>query len=744
MLSEPTRDYAGQSDFGVIRRPWGLNGTAERLALSAALGLGLLILLSGVVLAYGRQQGGTFYRGVSVAGVDLGGLSQDEAQRRLDARVTAAAPTAVTLVDGDHRWSVSLQDLGASYDVASSISNAHAVGRSGNVLVDSRAWLQALVHGYRTPLVVKLDGKSTYAQLQQVAITAAMAPEDARYTFDSSGRLTIDPGKPGVGIDVNQTEGAVQQRLAELSAEPVTVALVTVTPAVTQAALEPGLKQAAAITSAPLVLTSAHGTWELDPAALRALVSVGTVSGTTAVGLQTAGLQASIGALAPQVDAPGQNPTVKWQGNAFSVVPGVPGQTLDVPGSVQAVSAALEAGQHQVALKTSATPPKISQADAQAAADNAAALVSQPLTVTWSGGSTSLAPADLAGVVRFSEQPGQTPAIVVSIDDAAVGQLIQSLAKKVETPAVNASLRYLNGAVTVVSAEKQGTTLDAAQSATAIRTALLGGQHTAAIVTKTVQAQVTAAMASSIAIRDRLSTSNTSYVGSIPNRKWNVELAVKTVNGALIPPGGTFSFTGTTGPVDTAHGYKLGYGIEATGGPGGVTTVPSVGGGICQVSTTLFQTAFWAGMPIVERYWHLYWIPSYGNPPAGMKGLDATVDTDAGLDFKFKNPTSDWLAIVATADGSTVHFELWGTKQNWQIKVDGPVVTNVVKADTTMQRQTSNSMAPGSSLLVEHAEDGFDVSIHRQVIANGKVIDDLNLKSHYVPSANITLVGPQQ
>ena len=725
-----------------MRRPWGLNGTSERLAFSAALGAALIILLGGIVLAYGRQQGAAFYRGVSVAGVDLSGLSQSEAQGRLDATVKAAAPATVTLVDGAHRWTVSMHDLGAGYDVQSSIDNAYAFGRSGNVLVDSRAWLEGLFGGYHSPLVVKLDPDATYTQLKQIAATGAVTPQDARYIFDPTGKLTIDPGKAGVGIDVNRTEGAIQARLAELSSQPVTVALVTVTPAVTAAQLQPGLKQAAAITSAPLVLTSTAGTWEIDQATLRSLVTVGP--GSDSVGLQPDGLHGSISALAPQVDTPGQNPTVKWQGSAFTVVPGVPGQTLDVAGSMQAVNAALTTGRHQVALKTTANPPKISAADAQDAATRATALVSQPLKVTWSGGSTELAPADLAGAVRFTDQAGQSPAIAVLVDDAAVGQLIQGLAKKVETPAKNAQLRFLNGAVTVVSPEQMGTSLDATQSSAAIRTALLGGQHSAALVTKAVQPQVTAASAGSVVIRDKLATSNTSYVGSISNRKWNVELAVKTVNGTLIPPGGTFSFTGTTGPVDTAHGYKLGYGIVATNGNGGVSTVPSVGGGICQVSTTLFQTAFWAGMPIVERNWHLYWIPSYGNPPAGMKGLDATVDTDAGLDLKFKNPTSDWLAIVATADGKTVHFELWGTKQNWQVKVDDPVITNVVKADTTMQVQQSAQMAPGSSLLVEHAEDGFDVTIHRQVIQNGKVIDDLNLKSHYVPSANITLVGPQQ
>ncbi len=247
-------------------------------------------------------------------------------------------------------------------------------------------------------------------------------------------------------------------------------------------------------------------------------------------------------------------------------------------------------------------------------------------------------------------------------------------------------------------------------------------------------------MASTIDIKEMLSSGQTYYGGSVANRAFNVELAIDRVNGALIPPGGTFSFDGTVGAVDLAHGYKVGYGIVGTT-DGSVSTVPSVGGGICQVATTLFHAAFWAGMPIVQRSWHLYWIPLYGQAPSGITGLDATVDTDVGLDLKFKNPTDHWLAVKASANGTLVRFELWGTNPGWTINVDDPVVTNVVKADTAMQYEQSDQLAAGTTVLVEHAEDGFDVSIHRQVLKDGKVIDDLVLNSHYRPSANVTLQG---
>jgi len=121
--------------------------------------------------------------------------------------------------------------------------------------------------------------------------------------------------------------------------------------------------------------------------------------------------------------------------------------------------------------------------------------------------------------------------------------------------------------------------------------------------------------------------------------------------------------------------------------------------------------------------------------------LDATVDTDVGLDLKFKNTTNDWIAVESSSNGTNVDFSLWGTSPGWDVKVDKPVVANVVKADTAMQYEKSDQLAAGTSVLVEHAEDGFDATVHRQVLKDGKVIDDLTLKSHYLPSANVTLQG---
>ncbi len=144
---------------------------------------------------------------------------------------------------------------------------------------------------------------------------------------------------------------------------------------------------------------------------------------------------------------------------------------------------------------------------------------------------------------------------------------------------------------------------------------------------------------------DILGQSQTYYGNSSDPRRNNVERATEIEDGWLIPPDGIFSYAEFMGLVDEANGFVTGYGIVADPN-GGVTTAPVIGGGICQVSTTIYQAAFWAGLPIVERWAHPYWLQGYGQAPYGMQGLDAMVNIEPGwaLDLKFKNTTTTWIS----------------------------------------------------------------------------------------------------
>jgi hypothetical protein len=239
-------------------------------------------------------------------------------------------------------------------------------------------------------------------------------------------------------------------------------------------------------------------------------------------------------------------------------------------------------------------------------------------------------------------------------------------------------------------------------------------------------------------LKDVIGASKTSYAGSIAARAWNVELAVEKLDGTIIEPGEVFSFNRSVGAMTTSAGFRTGYGITIRNDQ--PETIPSVAGGICQVATTVFQAAYWAGLPIVARSYHLYWIPKYGTPPSGRPGLDATVDAP-GPDLRFKNTTDDWLRIDAVADGANVYFELRGVDPGWKVEVSQPRVYDRVRPNPAVVRRPDYTLPPGQEIEVEHAEDGFRVAMTRLVKLGDKVVDEYSFDNYYRPARTVVLVG---
>lgn len=240
-------------------------------------------------------------------------------------------------------------------------------------------------------------------------------------------------------------------------------------------------------------------------------------------------------------------------------------------------------------------------------------------------------------------------------------------------------------------------------------------------------------------LTDLLGESITSYAGSIAPRVHNVRLATSLINGAQIAPGAVFSFDERVGDQTTAHGFQVAWGIITSDGK--PETVHADAGGICQVATTVFQALYWAGLPIVQRYHHLYWIAHYGTPPYGGIGLDATVDFPP-VDLKVKNSTSDWVRIDASYDATHVHVRVVGVSQGWKVSSSQPKIENMVKTDPTPVRRPDPTMNPGTELWVEAAQDGFDVTIERLVkSSSGDLVDRYVFKNHYDQAQNVLVFG---
>ena len=196
--------------------------------------------------------------------------------------------------------------------------------------------------------------------------------------------------------------------------------------------------------------------------------------------------------------------------------------------------------------------------------------------------------------------------------------------------------------------------------------------------------------------------------------------------------------------LDAGNGFETGFGIVADEERGGVTTAPVMGGGICQVSTTIFQAAWWSGLEVVERYQHPYWLTGYGQAPIGRQGLDAMVNIEDtwSLDLKLRNTTGNWIAFVITADGDALTVSLMGTDPKWTIDVSDPIETSRIVASEETEYIDSSEVPAGEELRVETAVDGFTVRIDRTVRnEDGAEILVDSVTSEYLPSRNLILRG---
>lgn len=733
-------------DYAVRRAQRASIDAARQLAaillLTVAVVALVAILLSGSILAYGMRHDSAVYSGVSAAGVELGGKSRSEAVAALDARWNEWADAPIAFQLDTATLSATPAELGVRFDAAATAERAYAFGRGGTLWQETRHWLDAMSGGHEVAPVYQVDADTFGAWLEAEAAELVRAPRNASFQLSADGGIRVEPAREGISVDIQATWERFLDRVSGLSSEPVTIATHAVAPATTDAETQAVLDRVDALAGSPLELTLDGYVWQIPANDLLAMLHVTDEGDALSVELDREDLHRFIRALAPAAFVSASDASVRNDDGTFAVVPPVIGHKLDVDATTDAALAALERGDAGIELVTAPVEPNITQQEAEQALADTQRLLANPVTVTWDGGSATLDSAKLAKAVVFDVNASRNPAIRVSFDEEQMRRALALVANDVRVEGVNADLRWIDGQVQVRTPETMGRELDLQATINAVVAKLEAGGGELAIVTKDLPPAVTAAMAGNVQIRDRLAHGTTEYGSSSPARFHNVELASSRVNGAMVPPGGTFSFNVAVGPVTFDSGYRTGYGIVATNGS--ISTIPSVGGGICQVATTVFQSAFWAGMPIEERSWHLYWIPRYGQPPSGMKGLDATVDPDYDLDFKFTNTTNDWIALRALYDGAYLTFELWGTNQGWQVDASQPTITNIRPASQEMVYEQSSELPAGQSVFVEHAEDGFDASIHRVVRKDGQVIHEQTFFSTYAPARNVTLVGTGQ
>lgn len=231
--------------------------------------------------------------------------------------------------------------------------------------------------------------------------------------------------------------------------------------------------------------------------------------------------------------------------------------------------------------------------------------------------------------------------------------------------------------------------------------------------------------------RDTLGTYKTNYASSSANRCSNIALATGSINEMILMPGDVFSFNNALGERTTARGYKSA-GAYVAG-----ETVQQVGGGICQVSSTLYNTVLLSNLEIVERRSHqmtVSYVPM---------GRDATVNWGT-TDFRFKNNTEYPIKLVGKIEGKSVTLSIVGTETIENKKVE--IVTNVASTlAPPVETIEDPSQEIGYSKTTQNGAQGYIVEAARVVYSgNTQISREVLTKSRYNPKKTIVTVGTKQ
>jgi vancomycin resistance protein YoaR len=417
---------------------------------------------------------------------------------------------------------------------------------------------------------------------------------------------------------------------------------------------------------------------------------------------------------------------VSMEGSDAVVVPGREGTAIDDDAVLASLRETALAGLPSFDVQLQSVEPPISTEAAERAATTARTIAAAPvrLKLEGEGGIGQLGRIQLASLLRFEPKAG---AVNVVLDSAGIELKLHPLVKPFTRKPEDATFRVSGDRAYVIKA-KNGTTLDVKGAQSAIYEAGTGaGRRLAVLGLATLAPELTTKDAKALGIREPISTFTTDMGLSSSNRIWNVHLLGNYLDGTIVKAGETFSYNEVVGPRTIERGFREGQMIF-----GGVL-IPSIGGGVCQTATTIFNAAFEAGLPVTERHNHSWYISHY------PMGRDATVSW-GGPDLVFKNDLKHAILIDVGYTDATFTISFYGTKQGRRVTSTTASPTNYTQPK--MQYAIDPTATPGSKTVVAGGGPGFDTNVHRKVYEHGKLMREDDFFTRYTPENPTTVYGP--
>jgi len=581
------------------------------------------IIATGLLIAFGLGvqvwMAGKIAPGVTVSGVNVGGLSPQEASNLLNEQITYPSEGRILLRDGDQTWLLTPGQLGMYMDPETSVANAFEVGREGNLIKRLNDQWITWRYGNNIPPSFVFDQRVAYMQVKQVATLIDKPVIEADLTLNGTD-VVVQNGQIGRSVNIDATIEKIALLLPAMQDGMIELEIEEIPPYVLN--VEDQAVLAKKILSQPLTLTAenAEGSpWVFDVNAIAANLRIERI--------------------------------IHDDGNYYQV--GINSDFL------------------RDFLTTLSPTLKLNPKDAR---------------------------------YIFNDDTGELEVI----ESAIIGRELN----------IDATIQAIQEQIVTDNSHQIGLVFDINKPflTNEVKGADLG-------VTELVHEEVSY------------------FYGSSADRVQNITVAASKFHGVMIPPGATFSMAEALGDISLENGYA-----EALIIAGG-QTIQGVGGGVCQVSTTLFRAAFFAGFPIVERYPHAYRV-SYYEKVAGnrinpnLAGLDATVFVPI-VDFKFTNDTNYWLLMETYVNPtySSIVWKFYSTSDGREVDWSTSGVTNVIEAPEPKYVEKPD-LSQGEIKQVDWAADGADVTVYRTVTRNGEVILSDTIFTRYRPWQAVYEYGP--
>lgn len=582
-----------------------------RLQVLFIVAVGLLlaaVTLAGIIGKYERDYADKIYPGVSVAGVDLSGLTLGQAVVNLNANLTYGRFGQLRFSNGQDNWVYTPEALGFSYTPVEVANDAFAIGREKDTLVNLGEQLKALNEGIDITPGIVYDQAKAYAVIQGLAAQTNIALIEPSISLDKT-TINVINGQGGRTVDVLATLRNIEPFLLLQQSGNVPMVIseqvpVSVNVEDTAKLAESILSQAFTIN--PADLAAGQGPWTIEPEALASLLSI---------------------------------------------------EQKEIEGN-------------------------------------------------------------------------QT--YILTVNRPALVAYITSIAPGLQKDPVNARMMFNDDTrqLELIANAVVGTSVDIEQSVDSVLSKVQNGEHQASLVMQTVDPAVRdLSTAAELGITELVAETTSYYYGSAAARIQNIRAAAASFHGVMVGPGEVFSMAEYLTDISLDNGYAEAPIIV------GDQTVDGIGGGICQVSTTVFRNAFYAGFPIVERHPHAYRVGYYEQQSNGwvdnsLAGLDATVYVPL-VDFKFRNDTPYWLLMETYPTDNALTWKFYSTSDGREVDWWTTGITDVITPPDPIYREDPD-LPSGTIKQVDWPVNGASVEVYRTVTVNGTITLQDTIRTNYV------------